>query len=205
MSEPSESGGTDTPARQPAPVVRVTEHERAQVVRQLQLSLDDGSLDLMELDRRLATVYAAQSRAELEAVTSDLPVAVASEPLVLSVASGSVRKEGRWVVPADITASTASGSIRLDFTEAVCAAPVVELHAGVASGSIRITIPRGWRVNADNVAIVSGSVKNKATEPPLPGYPTLRVDGSVASGSIRIGYPKPPRRSFLSWLLRRPR
>ena len=202
MTEPSESGTPPPPA---VPAVRVTAHERAHVVRQLQLSLDDGSLDLMELDRRLATAYAAQSRAELDAVTADLPVAAAQETLVLSVISGSVRKEGRWVVPAEITASTASGSIRLDFTEAVCAAPVVELHAGVASGSIRVTIPHGWRVNADNVAIVSGSVKNKATEPPLPGYPTLRVDGSVASGSIRIGYPKPPRRAFWAWLLRRPR
>ncbi len=189
----------------PVPVVRITDHERAQAARQLDLALGDGSLDLIELDQRLAAVYAATTRAELAAVTADLPVAAAGEPLVLTTISSSLRKDGPWRVPAEITATVASGSIRLDFTEAICPHPVVELHIGVASGSVRLTVPRGWGVDLDGVVIASGSAKNRIDEPPLPGYPTLRVDGSISSGSLRARYPKRPRRSFWAWLLGRPR
>ena len=55
----------------PAPTVRITDHERAQVERLLRLALNDGSLDLAELDRRLATAYAANTREELAAVTAE--------------------------------------------------------------------------------------------------------------------------------------
>ncbi|AHH22347.1 hypothetical protein NONO_c75920 [Nocardia nova SH22a] len=203
MTEPPD--GNQEPARNlPAAPVRITDHERAQVARQLDLALGDGSLDLSELDQRLAAVYSARTRAELTAVTADLPVAAAGEPLVLTTISGSLRKDGRWVVPTEITATAASGSVRLDFTEAICPHPLVELHIGVASGSVRLTVPRGWTVDLDRVAIASGSAKDK-TDSPLPGYPTVRVAGSIGSGSIRAQNPKPPRRSFWAWLLRRPR
>ncbi|WP_227979056.1 DUF1707 SHOCT-like domain-containing protein [Nocardia spumae] len=202
MTDPSDRH-PDIAPQSPAPAVRITDHERAQVARQLQLALGDGSLDLGELDQRLAAVYAARTRADLAAVTADLPVAAATEPLVLSTIAGSIRKDGQWVAPAEITATAASGSVRLDFSEAICPHPVVELHIGIGSGSVRLTVPHGWRVDLDRVALASGRTKNKVTEPPLPGYPTLRVDGSIGSGSIRARYSKPPRRSFLSWLLRR--
>ncbi len=201
----SQDRSPDIAGDDPVPAVRITDHERAQVARQLDLALGDGSLDLTELDRRLAAVYAARTRAELAVVTADLPVAAAGEPLVLTTISGSLRKDGPWIVPTEITATAASGSVRLDFTEAICPHPVVELHIGIASGSVRLTVPRGWKVDLDRVAIASGSAKNRIGEPPLPGYPTLRVDGSIGSGSIRARYPKLPRRSFLAWLLRRPR
>ncbi|MEV5648046.1 DUF1707 domain-containing protein [Nocardia sp. NPDC052254] len=203
MTEPQDRN-PDITHDGPVPAVRVTDHERAQVARQLDMALGDGSLDLTELDQRLAAVYAARTRAELEAVTADLPVAAAGEPLVLTTISGSLRKDGRWIVPAEITATAASGSVRLDFAEAICPHPLVELHIGVASGSVRLIVPRGWTVDLDRVAIASGSAKNRI-DGPLPGYPTLRVDGSIGSGSIRARNPKRPRRSFLAWLLRRPR
>ena len=201
----SQDRNPDITSDDPVPAVRITDHERAQVARQLDLALGDGSLDLMELDQRLAAVYAARTRAELDAVTADLPVAAAHEPLVLTTISGSLRKDGQWVVPAEITATAVSGSVRLDFTESICPHSVVELHIGIASGSVRVTVPRGWRVDLDRVAIASGSAKNLVNEPPLPGYPTLRVDGSIGAGSIRARCPTPPRRSFWGWLLRRPR
>lgn len=203
---------TESPDRRPdiaerrsQPAVRITDHERAQVERLLQLALRDGSLDLAELDRRLAAAYAATTQDELAAVTADLPVAAAREPLVLTTVSGSLRKDGQWIVPAEITATAASGSVRLDFTEAICPHAVVELHVGIASGSVRLTVPRGWQVDVDRVAFVSGSARNRVNEPPLPGCPTLRVDGSITSGSLRAEYPKPPRRGFWAWLFRRPR
>ncbi|PPJ32447.1 hypothetical protein C5E45_05990 [Nocardia nova] len=204
MTEPQDRS-PDIARHDPAPAVRITDHERAQVERLLRLALNDGSLDLAELDRRLAVAYAANTREELVAVTADLPVAAAREPLMLSTVSGSLRKDGQWIVPAEITVSATSGSVRLDFTQAICPHAVVDLHVGIASGSLRLTVPHGWQVDLDRLSFVSGSAKNRVTDPSLPGCPTLRVDGSITSGSIRAHYPKPPRRSFWAWLLRRPR
>ncbi|MFB8276298.1 DUF1707 domain-containing protein [Nocardia colli] len=191
----------DRPAALPA--VRVGDTDREVVVRRLHIAVTEGRLDLLELDRRLILAYSARTSAELVAVTADLPVV--DEPIELRTKSGSREKRGQWHVPAELTAECGSGSIFFDFTEALCPHPEVALHATVGSGSIRLIVPRGWRVDVDRVKTKSGTVSNRATEAAHPGAPVLRVDGQVRSGSISVRYPRPPRRSFLAWLLRRPR
>ncbi|MBB5913837.1 hypothetical protein BJY24_002704 [Nocardia transvalensis] len=191
------------------PAVRIADAERETVARQLQLAVQQGQLDLAEVDRRLAAVYSVGTPGELTALTADLPVAAAArEPLELRTGSGSLSKNGSWMVPAEITAETGSGSIRLDFTEAMCPHAEVTVHVSVRAGSVRLIVPRGWQVDLDRVRIGSGSVKNAVTEPPLPGYPRIKIDGQIGAGSVRAMYPqppRPPRRSFWAWLLRRPR
>ncbi|MEU7139613.1 DUF1707 domain-containing protein [Nocardia sp. NPDC046473] len=185
------------------PAVRVADTDREVAVRRLHIAVTEGRLDVLELDRRLVLAYAAQTSAELVAVTADLPTA--TEPIELRTKSGSRDKRGQWVVPAELTAECGSGSITFDFTQALCAHTEIALHATAGSGSIKLIVPRGWRVDVDRVRTKSGSVSNRATEPLLPGAPVLRVDGKVGSGSLSVRYPRPPRRSFLAWLLRRPR
>lgn len=185
----------------PAAQVGVTDRELA--VRRLHIAVTEGYLDVLELDRRLVLAYSAQTGAELVAVTADLPAN--NEPIELRTGSGSRDKRGQWIVPAELTAECGSGSITFDFTQALCPHREVVLHATAGSGSIKLIVPRGWRVDVDRVRTKSGSVSNRATEPLLPGAPVLRVDGKVGSGSISVRYPRPPRRSFLAWLLRRPR
>ncbi|MFE9321667.1 DUF1707 domain-containing protein [Nocardia sp. NPDC052278] len=195
-----------TDAQENLPAVRVGDIDREVAAKQLQLAVDEGQLDLLELDKRLVAVYSAQTAQELVAITADLPViAAAREPIELRTGSGARVKDGAWIVPAEITAECSSGGIKIDFTQALCPHREVVVHVAVGSGTIQLIVPRGWRVDLDRVQASSGTVKNKVTEGSLPGSPLLRVDGEIGSGAVVAKYPRPLRRSFLAWLLRRPR
>ncbi|MFI9405524.1 DUF1707 domain-containing protein [Nocardia sp. NPDC052316] len=188
------------------PEVRVGHADREIAARQLHLAVEEGRLDLLELDRRLVTVYSARTTDELVAVTADLPAtAAAREPIELSVGSGTRKKGGQWIVPAEITAECSSGTIAIDFTQAFCPHREVALHASVGSGTLELIVPRGWMVDVDRVRAKSGDVRSKVTESVRPGAPLLRVDGRVGSGTLLARYPRRPRRTFLAWLLGKPR
>ena len=96
-----------------------------------------------------------------------------------------------------------SGSVRLDFTEAVITQPTLRIDAEVHSGQLKLVTRPGIVVDADDVGVRSGEVKIR--EPWAHDVPvTLRIEmaGRVSSGSITA---RPPRRTFWQWLLRRPR
>ncbi|WP_225725767.1 MULTISPECIES: DUF1707 domain-containing protein [unclassified Nocardia] len=190
------------PAQVPQNLIGDTDRELA--ARQLQRAVEEGRIDLFELDKRLVAVYAARTSTELVAVTADLPAPVA-EPLELRTGSGSREKVGSWIVPSEITLEVRSGSIKLDFTEAFCPHTEVTVRVKIGSGSLLLLMPRGWQVELDRIEVRSGDLKSKVTEPRQPGAPLLRFEGQVGSGSVLARYPRPPRRSFWAWLLRRPR
>lgn len=56
---------------------RASDSERENIAAQLARHLTDGRLDLAEYDRRVAHVYAAATRDDLDAVLADLPARVA--------------------------------------------------------------------------------------------------------------------------------
>ena len=183
----------------PTPSPRVADADREVAVTQLQEAAADGRLDLSELEERLDAVYSAKTRADLDALTADLPVVQApSVPdLDLKTKAGSLQRKGYWKVPAHITAECNSGSIKLDFTEAECFHREVTIQVSARSGSVVLVVPHGWAVDLDRASAASGSVKNKIRERPRPGAPTLRISGTVTSGVIKARY---PHRSFGVWL-----
>lgn len=191
-----------------APALRIADADRDAAAELLREAVAVGRLELAELDDRLAAVYAAKTRGDLEPLTADLVAepaalrpAVETPPLVLETKSGSLSRKGYWLVPEQITAECASGSIKLDFTAAECPHREVTVEADVKSGSVVLVVPHGWWVNLDNTTVASGTVANKVKGPPAPGAPVLRVSGEVKSGTIKARH---PRRSFWAWLLRRP-
>ena len=101
-----------------------------------------------------------------------------------------------------------SGSVRLDFTEAVITQPVLRIDVEVTSGSLTLITKPGIVVDTDDVSIRSGTVKVPPPEgPEVPALLSIHVAGKVGSGTImarRPRPPRPPRRTFWQWLLRRP-
>jgi hypothetical protein len=96
----------------------------------------------------------------------------------------------------------AAGSVRLDLTKAIITGPVLKVDADVRSGSLTIVTRPGIDVDTDDVAVRSGSVRVRRHHgPDVPAFLRVQVTGKVASGSLTA---RPPRRSFLQWLLRRP-
>jgi hypothetical protein len=150
---------------------------------------------LDEFTERTDVALAAQTRGELNSVLADLPFVRHSEqpmtetpPLVLRTRSGNVAQRGHWTVPAEIIAECGMGNIAIDFTEAVCPHREVTLRATCGAGNIAVVVPRGWCVMLVEAEARMGSVVNKATEPPAPGMPVLRVYGHAGMGNVRIKY-----------------
>ena len=196
----------------PAPSeLRASHEDRDRVVELLRVAAGDGRLTAEELDERLEAALTARTYSELAVLTTDLPAA----PVPASVAraearqlvridcgSGSAKRDGQWVVPERMEVKVSSGSVKLDLTKAVISQPVLEIDAEVRSGSLTVITRPGIVVDADDVAVRSGSVGVRAHRgPAVPVILRVRVAGTVASGSLKA---RPPRRTFWQWLLRRP-
>jgi hypothetical protein len=194
--------------------LRASDADREQIVDVLQAATGDGRLTPEELDERLGLALTARTYDELASLITDLPTARAAglapapppaqkDLIKIACASGSTERHGRWVVPARLDLTVTSGSIRLDFTEAVIAGHDLHIDAEVRSGSITLITKPGIVVDMDDVSVRSGSVKVRAPWPAdTPVSLRIVVAGRCGSGSITA---RPPRRSFWQWLRRAPR
>jgi Domain of unknown function (DUF1707) len=196
--------------------LRASHEDRDRVVEVLRVAAGDGRLTAEELDQRLEAALTARTYAELAALTTDLPLAAGPAAPVASLApkdvvridcgSGTARRDGRWVVPQRMEVRVTSGSVKLDFTQAVFAQPWLRIDAEVSSGTLTLLTKPGIVVDTDEVAVKSGSVKVRApwSQADRDAAVALRIEvtGKVRSGTITA---RPPRRTFWQWLLRRPR
>ena len=193
--------------------LRASHEDRDRVVELLRVSAGDGRLTAEELDERLEQAMTARTYGELARLVADLPAvgAVASPvaaPRAKDVAridtrSGHVKRAERWVVPQRMEVKVTSGSVLLDFTQAVITQPTLKLDVDVRSGHVKLLTRPGIAVDADDVAIRSGHVKVKApwgTEGPVELH--IVVTGRVGSGHFVA---RPRNRNFWQWLTRQPK
>jgi hypothetical protein len=196
--------------RLPAPELRASHEDRDRAVELLRMAAGDGRLSADELDQRLEAALTARTYGELAVLTRDLPaapspaaVADAKDLVRIESGSGSARRDGRWVVPKRIEIRVGSGSVRLDFTEAVITQAALWIEAEVNSGSLTLITRPGIVVDADDVSVRSGSVRIRPhSDAPAPALLNIHVSGKIGSGSVKA---RPPRRTFWQWLLRRPK
>jgi hypothetical protein len=182
-------------------------------VEQLRVAAGDGRLTAEELDERLETALEARTFGELERLTTDLPAAgtaaivsvpEAKDVVHIDCGSGTTKRVGRWVVPRRMEIRVRSGSVKLDFTEAVFTQPTLEIHVEVRSGNLTLVTKPGVVVDTDDVTVRSG---NASIREPWSGASTptlLRIDvaGHVGSGNIVA---HAARRNMWQWLMRRPK
>ena len=192
------------------PELRASHEDRDRVAEQLRIAAGDGRLTLDELDERLERALSARTETELAALVIDLPApppapaSAVRDLMRIEVDSGTTKRDGAWVVPRALEVTVASGSVKLDLTSAVINSPTLRISATVKSGSLTIVTRPGIEVWAGDVKVKSGSVKVRrppAADPAPAPFLRVEVVGSVKSGSVVA---RPPRRSFLAWLLRRP-
>ena len=215
---PSSDGQRDLPATVAGEQLRASHADRDQIVELLTAAAGDGRLSPEELDERLERALSARTYAELAVLTADLPATpgIPAVPAVVNVTpkdlmrievrGSTARRDGHWVVPKELDVKAASGTVTLDFTEAVITQPILRVTAEVRSGTLTMITKPGIVVFADDVSARSGIVS--LPKPPDPNAPVvlrIEVSGSVRSGSITAGPPRPPRRTFWQWLRRAPR
>ncbi len=162
--------------------------DRDRVVEVLRAAAGDGRLTADELDQRLEAALTARTLADLEPPLAGLPtVAAAQVPDLARIkcGSGSAKRDRSWVVPRRLDIDVGSGAVRLDFRQAVIAAPELRIDARIASGTLKLITRRGIVVDADDLTVNSGSVK--VVPPPGPDAPVelrVKVSGQVGSGSV---------------------
>lgn len=176
--------------------MRVSDAEREHVAGLLQKAVGRGLLTLDEFTERTDRALAAQTRAQLNAVIVDLPfmrnagMIAAESPLVLRTGAGNLKQDGYWAVPGTITAECGMGRITIDFTKATCPHLEVTLRASCGTGNIVVIVPRGWHVVMVQATSRMGSVVNKATDPPQPNMPVLRVCATASMGTVKLRHPR---------------
>jgi Domain of unknown function (DUF1707) len=193
--------------------LRASHEDRDRVVELLRVSAGDGRLTAEELDERLEQAMTARTYGELARLVADLPaagtaVSPATAPQVKDVVridtrSGHVKRIERWVVPQRMEVKVTSGSVLLDFTQAVISQSTLKLDVDVRSGHVKLLTRPGIEVDADDMAIRSGHVRVKApwgTEGPVDLH--IVVTGRVGSGHFVA---RPRYRNFWQWLTRQPK
>jgi class 3 adenylate cyclase len=168
--------------------LRASHADRDRVVEVLRIAAGDGRLTADELDQRLEAAFNARTVTDLEPLVADLTIAAAPDVQDLAritCGSGSAKRDRSWVVPRRLEVEVGSGSVRLDFRQAVIAVPELRIDARIASGSLTLITRPGIVVYADDVTVGSGSVN--VVPPAGPDAPVelrVKVGGRVASGTV---------------------
>jgi hypothetical protein len=85
--------------------------------------------------------------------------------------------------------------------------PSLELDADIQTGSLILVTGPGIFVSTDDLAIQTSTVKVAAPGPEIPVRFRIDISGRVRTGTITARPPRAPRplrRTFWQWLLRRP-
>jgi hypothetical protein len=197
-ARPAAPAGLAAPAG-PQPAIRVGDRERDAVAHRLQDAFAEGRLDDDEFDQRMRAALTARMSTELDVLTADLPAAphravparpgtAGPKPGRLAVAyKGSVRRSGRWRVPARFTSVIYKGSARLDLRAAELTAPVTTMIAIAYKSHIELLVPLGVRVELEGFGVSKAWSAEEDMERLVPAdAPVLQVRGVAYKGTIEV-------------------
>ena len=173
---------------------RVSDRDRDQAADVLRRAAGDGRLSLNELDERLEAGLAALTYGDLARLIADLPGQERARDVLHSKRTGgNLRYEGPWLVPRRLKVEVSGGSVLLDFTAAIVSWPVCEVDVGIDGGSLRLVVPDGCTVDADELEIEGGSVVHRHDRGPPPSNGPaayrIHVTGRIAGGNLVLKSP----------------
>ena len=190
-------------------MTRASDAEREATVTHLREAAAEGRLTVEELTERLDAAYAASTRAELEPLTADLPVAPSSVTVergrggtrfVLGILGGGDRR-GRWRVAERVVVVNVFGGADLDLREATLAGTETTIWVISLFGGSDIIVPEGVNAELSSFALFGGDDLKLEGPAPPPGAPVVHVrtvsifggtDVTTRRGRRRRGLPPPP-------------
>jgi hypothetical protein len=169
--------------------------------------LASGKVDLDRFQSALDALLEVHTQADFASVVRSLPPPVEFtaparrrlEPLEISPSMGEVRLEGRWQVSRLTKIDTLMCSVTIDLSQAEFDDWDVEIVVHTHMGEITVIVPRGFEVGPVGR---SGPV-NIALEPPIPGFPVVRLSATCDMGTIRVRHPSEKRQRRRRWGRRR--
>ena len=173
----------------------------------LQGLVASGKVDLDRFQKTLDALLGVHTHADFASVVRSLPPPVEftaparrrQEPLEISTSMGEVRLEGRWQVSRLTKIDTGMGSVTIDLSQAEFDDWDVEIVAHTHMGAITVIVPHGFEVRPVGA---SGAI-DTALEPPIPGFPVVRLSATCDMGTIRVTHPTEKRQRRRKWRRRR--
>jgi hypothetical protein len=189
------------PASPGSPDIRASDAERDLVVSVLREHCSLGRITLDEFADRTNIALAARTRADLEALTRDLPtVAQPPQPVrtrkprrwtVAFMSGASARR--RWRLSERTNAIAFMGGVRIDLREAEVEGPHAEILAVAFMGAVEIIVPEGMDVELAGFAFMGGKDVRVAGAP-VAGMPALTVRAYSFMGGVTVrSRPRLPR------------
>ena len=178
--------------------LRASDADRDRTLALLADAVSDGRLTMDEHADRVQRACTARTLGELAELTADLAVSSA-QPVrldggrVISGIFGPARRDGRWVVPENLTVTAMFGEVEVDFTQAILQARHVQLYATVVGGRLRLIVPDGVSVLMTGHAVL-GSKRGGTPPPADPGTPVIEVKALVLGGQVIVRTPPKSRR-----------
>jgi len=178
--------------------LRASDADRDRVLALLSAAMGDGRLTAEEHAGRVERAFSARTLGELADLTADL-AAPSGQPVrldggrVIAGVFGPARRDGRWVVPENLTVTAMFGEVEVDFTQAIMQFSRVQLYATVLGGRLRLIVPDGVSVMVSGRMVLSR--KRGSTPPPAgPDTPVIEVKAMVLGGELDVRTPPRPRR-----------
>lgn len=173
--------------------LRASDADRERIVELLGEARADGRLTADEHSDRVDVAYKARTLGDLSGLTADLsrpedqPIQLDSRPVYAMF--GTVRRGGRWVVPARFGVSALFGTVEIDLREAMLRRRHVVIDATMIVGSLRLLVPDGVRVEFTGRALV-GSRAPSRRQRPAADAPMVEVIGTLLLASVHAWTPK---------------
>jgi Domain of unknown function (DUF1707)/Cell wall-active antibiotics response 4TMS YvqF len=178
------------------PELRVSDADRDATVVRLREAGGEGRLTLEELAERVEAADAARTRADLDALTADLPDSPAwraspeldvprkERRWIVAIMGGETRK-GRWRPSRRTNAIAVMGGIDIDLREAQLA-DGAEILAIPVMGAVSVTVPEGVSVEMSGFALMGGNSGPDDRVLPLPHSPVVRVRAFSLMGGVVV-------------------
>ena len=135
----------------------------------------------------------ARTLGELAELTGDLLPAedqpIRLDPGPLTALFGTVRRDGRWVVPAKFPVAAVFGTLEIDLRDALLQRRHVVVRANVLGGRLRLLVPEGVRVEFTGRSIM-GSQAVRLRKAGDHDGPLIEVSGMVVLGLGRRAHPQ---------------
>lgn len=179
--------------------LRISDADRARAAEILQAAVGDGYITLTEFEERSAAVFAATTRAELDAPLSDLPTAQQTATSAVAVPETfpaerqelrgeacQLERKGFWRVPSALSVRTRAVNAYLDFTEAAFASPVVDIDIDDKASHLQFILPDEATVDYNGLDTSWSNVTNKVSTGPQRGNPHFVLHGKVRLGNVLL-------------------
>jgi len=184
----------------------LTDGDRERIATVLSTRFAEDVISLDEFEQRVAAVYRARTRAELDALVADLdaPPGVHTPATAIPTVDDVPGHDRRFAVLASLThhsmaqmphrldVSAVLGNVELDLRSATFGAGQSELHLRAVLGNISITLPLGTVVE-QRASSVLGSIECQPS-PARSGRsraPVVRLTGHAVLGAVEIRFAAP--------------